>query len=114
MAKHIMQFRYYGSGNRNNNQPTNISIDNLYSGSIFGNYAPFTQLGIQTLPGTRFYLNDADHQRPIVVGSTGIYELELDGISQITTLSFDRASLQLIDESQTAYLIIDVIYNKED
>lgn len=113
MAKRIMQFRYYGSNN-SNNQPRDITIENLFSGTIFGGYAPFTQLGIQTLPGTRFYLNDADHQRPIIVGSTGIYELELDGISQINTLSFDKPSLELINNSQTAYLIIDVIYNKED
>lgn len=113
MAKHIMQFRYYGRNNVNN-QPKNINVDGLYSGGVFQGYTPFTQLGIQTLPGTRFYLNDANHQRPVVIGSTGIYELELNGTSKINTLSFDRTSLDLINNSQTAYLIIDVIYEDEE
>jgi hypothetical protein len=30
---------------------------------------------------------------PIIVGSTGIYELNVDGLSSITDLQFDKASL---------------------
>ena len=76
MAKHIMQFRYYGD-NHIDNQPRGIIKEQLtQNGGIFTKYLPFTQLGIQTLPGSRFYLNNAES--PIIVGSTGIYELELE------------------------------------
>lgn len=108
MAKHIMQFRYYANGD-SNNQPNNISTASLQDGTVFSKYLPFTQLGIQTLPGTRFYLND-NMEGPVIVGSTGIYELELEGISKITNLSFDSKSLELIKNNNSAHLIIDVIY----
>ena len=110
MAKHVMQFRYYADGDVSNNQPsTGISKASLQDGTIFSKYLPFTQLGIQTLPGTRFYLND-NVEGPIIIGSTGIYELELEGISKISNLKFDAKSLDLIDKNNGAYLIIDVIY----
>lgn len=108
MAKYIMQFRYYGEQNPNN-QPDEIKMENLgKKESIFSDFLPFTQLGIQTLPGTRFYLNN-NEESPIIIGSTGIYELELEGISEITDLHFDRKSLELINNNPNAYLIIDVV-----
>lgn len=109
MAKHIMQFRYYNDEQVNNNQPEGISAENLANGEIFTNFLPFTQLGIQTLPGTRFILNQ-NIEGPIIVGSTGIYELELEGISKISTLEFESASLEKIKNNDNAYLIVDVIY----
>ena len=114
MAKHIMQFRYYKDKNEDNlppenNQPKNITMDSLVNGSIFQEYLPFTQLGIQALPGTRFYLNN-NIEGPVIIGSTGIYELELDGISKINNLWFERKSLELIANNNNASLIIDVIY----
>lgn len=109
MAKHIMQFRYYGD-NHIDNQPRGIIKEQLtQNGGIFTKYLPFTQLGIQTLPGSRFYLNNAES--PIIVGSTGIYELELEGISEIDKLYFDSKTLELINSNPNAYLIIDVIYD---
>ena len=109
MAKHIMQYRYYGEKN-DNNQPSEISIDNLVDGTIF-NDLTFTQLGIQALPGTRFYLNNNLLEGPILIGSTGIYELDLEGISSISSIKFKKESLEQI-QSATAGLIIDVIYEK--
>lgn len=106
MAKKIMQFRYYGEKN-SKNQPNNISKSNLATGQIFSNYFPITQLGIQTQPGTKFYLNNGTS--PIIIGSTGIYELNLEGISSITQLSFDLTSLNLINRNPNGYLIIDVL-----
>ena len=106
MANKIMQFRYYGE-KVSNNQPSNISASNLASGHIFSGYLPITQLGIQTLPGTKFYLNNSIY--PVVIGSTGIYELDLKGITQITEIHFDKRSLNLINENNNAYLIIDII-----
>lgn len=106
MANKIMQFRYYGE-KVSNNQPSNISASNLASGHIFSGYLPITQLGIQTLPGTKFYLNNSIY--PVVIGSTGIYELDLKGATQITEIHFDKRSLNLINENNNAYLIVDII-----
>lgn len=108
MAKHIMQFRYYNE-THGNNQPEDLKASQLVDGTVFAKYLPFTQLGIQALPGTRFYLND-NIEGPIIMGSTGIYELELEGISKISSLKFDSKSLDLIAKNTNAYLIIDVIY----
>ena len=108
MAKHIMQFRYYDE-NHSNNQPENLKLSQLVNGEVFSKYLPFTQLGIQSLPGTRFYLND-NIEGPVILGTTGIYELELEGISKINSLKFDSKSLNLIKNNPNGYLIIDVIY----
>lgn len=108
MAKHIMQFRYYKDSHINN-QPVELNADALVYGTVFEKYLPFTQLGIQALPGTRFYLND-NIEGPVIIGSTGIYELELEGISKISSLKFDSKSLKLIADNPNAFLIIDVIY----
>lgn len=111
MANRIMQFRYYGDKSSNNqtsnNQPSDINASKLASGNIFSGYLPIIQLGIQTLPGTKFYLNNSSY--PVVIGSTGIYELDLKGLTQITELHFDKRSLNLINENENAYLIIDII-----
>lgn len=111
MAKKIMQFRFYSNDNRIQNQPSNISMATLVRGSVFANYLPITQLGIQALPGTKFYLNNSTS--PILIGSTGIYELDLEGISAITDLRFDQASLNAININPNAYLIIDIISDVE-
>ena len=109
MAKRIMQFRYYGEKDTAKNQPSNISRGNLAKGSIFKDYIPIVQLGIQTLPGTKFYLNNS--KTPIVVGSTGIYELDLYGLSEITEIHFDLSSIDAISKNNNGYLIVDVISN---
>lgn len=108
MAKQIKQFRYYEQGNDKKNYPSNISLSNLHSGSIFSKYVPIIQLGIQSLPGTKFYLNDSND--PIIIGNTGIYELNLNGLSAITSLKFDRQSINSIATNISAYLIVDILY----
>lgn len=110
MAKKIMQFRYYGENN-DKNQPSNINKQTLASGSIFSNYLPIIQLGIQTVPGSKFYLNNGT--TPIVIGSTGIYELDLDGVSSITQLAFDAASIAALDGNLNGSLIVDIICDVE-
>ena len=118
MAKRIMQFRYYGENSpeavtdaNRSNQPSDISMAKLLKdGGIFKDYLPFTQLGIQTLPGTRVYLNN-NEEYPIIIGNTGIYELELEGISEIGEMHFDKVSLENINKNPNGYLIIDVICN---
>lgn len=114
MAKKIKQIRYFNDVS-NQNYPTIQSKNgtpptyrNLISGSVFSNYMPILQLGIQSLPGTKFYLNGSNN--PIIIGNTGIYELDLIGMSEINSLQFDAKSIDLIKQSDMAYLIVDIIY----
>lgn len=113
MARAIRQFRYYGNDNLKN-QPSGITVSGLTSGTVFfkdSGLISIVQLGIQTLPGTKFYINDAID--PIIIGSTGIYELDLKGLTDITSLSFEEKSINQIDLLDSAYLIVDAIYEIE-
>lgn len=114
MARTVKQYRYYGPDHKNN-QPSNISSSTLSSGSVFFNdstLSSIVQLGIQTIPGVKFYINDG--VEPVFIGSTGIYELDLNGLTDITSLSFDRNSISLIQNTNGAYLIVDAIYETEE
>lgn len=113
MAKIVKQFRYYGKGNSNNTNNTDIS--SLSKGKVFFDDVDaqsIVQLGIQTIPGTKFYLNDG--VEPILVGTTGIYELDISGLADITSLKFDYTSLTNIQDLDGAYLIVDAIYETEE
>ena len=126
MANRIMQFRYYGDKGSNNqtsnNQPSDINASKLASGNIFSGYLPIIQLGIQTLPGTKFYLNNSSY--PVVIGSTGIYELNINNAYSISNLCFEGSSLRHLieyneeDEKDSraakGYIIIDIIYEKKE
>lgn len=107
MAKKIQQFRYYPNGT--SVYPAGLNSTKLANGKAFLGYLPIVQLGIQTLPGVIFRLNGASND--IIVGSTGIYELDVSNGASITALSIDAASLKMIDESGTGYLIIDILYD---
>ena len=117
MAKYLMQFRYYGDSSDGKNYPSKITKNSLTSGSYLISYKPsaisIASLGIQTLPGVKFYLNNSQVD-PIIVGPSGIYELGINENYEITGLQFDRKSLDLIDANSGAYLIIDVVYNVEE
>ena len=125
MAREIHQFRFYNdSPSEGRNEPSGTEytalggIEAFSSGSLFDatkggkKYVPILQLGIQSIPGTQFYLNGG--LDPIIIGSTGIYELDLNGEVEISKLEFDYASLQTIDKMQNGYLIIDIIYEDEE
>ena len=66
-------------------------------------------MGIQGVPGTKFYLNGAPY--PITIGFTGIYELDLNGQGYIHSIRFDKTTLE---EYYTAdintRLLIDIVY----
>ena len=121
MAKRIKQYRYYNEANNGvtKNQPSKVqdesgamqdaSYKHYVSGLVFGSNFPVLQLGIQALPGTKFYLNNAVD--PIVIGLTGIWEVDLDGQTEITAIQIDNQSIQNIANNPNAYLIIDVIYD---
>lgn len=104
--KKITQFRYYGFQNTNN-YPRTLSYSDLITGNIFRSLGLVLQIGIQAMPGTQFYLNKSNY--PITIGSTGIYELNLEGISSLFSIKFTKDSLDNIDSSGDG-LIIDVLY----
>jgi hypothetical protein len=125
MARAIHQFRFYSdSESEPRNEPSGPDYTNaggmqaFSSGSLFDGtkggkkYVPILQLGIQSVPGTYFYLNGG--LDPIIIGSTGIYELDLSGEIEISKLEFDYASLTRINEMANGYLIIDIIYEDEE
>nr|DAG21695.1 MAG TPA: hypothetical protein [Caudoviricetes sp.] len=43
------------------------------------------------MPGTEFYLNNSDYS--ISLGTTGIYEIDLTGKAEITSIRFTPESL---------------------
>lgn len=110
MAKTVGQVRFYGDGDRRN-YPQGLTISQLQSGVCFNDYYPIVQLGVQTLPGAKMYLNK--DSEPIIIGVTGIYELNIDGLSYINSIGFDRKHLELIKNNDsgntTRYLIVDFI-----
>ena len=121
MAYKVKQFRYYNDkssevSESKRNQPatldgttTLITSDHYVSGGVFGKHFPVTQLGIQALPGTKFYLNEAVD--PVIIGATGIYELDLTNGIQISKISFDPKSMEIIKNNDNAFLIVDIIYD---
>ncbi len=124
MAKKLLQFRYYGEKEKDRygeemkdrNFPADISMENLADGSIFKkspyNVMPISQLGIQSLPGTKFYLNGAVN--PITLGVSGIYDLDIKNGARINDLKFNKQSLNRVNNELNGYLIVDVLYGEED
>lgn len=109
MTKQVMQFRYYGKKSEKN-YPSGINFQNLRDGTIFTPYCPIKQLGIQTMPGVKFSLNRSKDS--VIVGSTGIYELNADNLAEISALAFDYTSLNMIENNDQAYIIVDIMYEK--
>lgn len=104
MAKKVSQVRYFGE-----NMPANThSLNSLATGDAFK--YPIVQLGVQALPGTRILINNSE--TPLVIGATGIYELNIDGLATITSLMVAKNSLQQIG-TYKSNLIIDYIYDEE-
>ena len=115
MAKVIKQYRYYGENNSKNQPLNEISLETLESGSVFFSeegLGSITQLGIKSLPGTMFYLNNA--KNPTIIGATGIYELDLEGFSEVNSLRFDKTSASIINDIGSAYIIVDALYEVEE
>lgn len=108
--KHAYQFRYYGTTAANNYPSMYNYSGTLTGGNIFQDYGTITHLGIQGKPGTTFYLNGSDS--PITIGSTGIYELNLTGLSYISAIRFDPTTIHNLDkDNSTRGILIDIIYD---
>ena len=111
MARVVKQYRFYNETDETRNQPASITKEKLINGKVFDEPScyPILQLGIQALPGTKFYLNSSID--PVVVGFTGIYELDLDNQAEIVKLTFNKESIEAINTNGNGYLIVDVLYD---
>ncbi len=116
MARAVHQFRFYkNSENEDRNEPSGAAFTavsgakGFANGDVFKEYYPFYQLGIQTLPGVMIYLNGSED--PVIIGSTGIYELDASDGVEIFTLQVSNASLSQISSASDGYIIIDVLYD---
>lgn len=109
MATKFAQFRYGGDNSVWTSTSAPISRDTLTTGEAFRHYCPITQLGIQAVPGTRFFLNNG--VEPIIIGPTGIWEIDTRAGITIEALSFDPTSLDLnVTAESMPGLIVDFIY----
>lgn len=106
MVQKFKQIIYFHSTSSSNTP--GITKNTLISGSAFEDYLPACQLGIQALPGTKIYLNG--NANPIVIGFTGVFSIDLSTGGNITEITIDATSLNLIDENVNAFLIIDIGY----
>lgn len=121
--KRVAQFRFFGDANStfnsfdetaiyhqmDDNQPSSLTAADLVSGEVFTDYTPIIQLGIQSQPGLKFNLNT--NLDPVVVGASGMYELDLtDSSAVLTSLTFEKDSLDLINTNPDGYLIVDIVY----
>lgn len=68
------------------------------------------QLGIMGYDGLRFFLNGSDTDG-IVIGSSNTYELNVDGMTVITGITFDRNTIRQEPINQ---IIIDIVYEAEE
>ena len=117
MAKKIKQFRFYGLNHADNFPAENykgkpVSYTDYITGSIFREVYPISQLGIQALPGTKFYLNNSIN--PIYIGLSGYYDLEIKNGIRVYRLGFDEKSLENINDTGSSALIVDIIYGEEE
>ena len=105
MVKDFNQIIYcHPSSEKNTN---GVTKENLVSGTIFSQYLPLSQLGVRALPGTQFYLNGGTN--PVIIGFTGLFEIDLSSGGSITGLKFDEKSIQAIEANDSAYLIVDML-----
>ena len=115
MAKKFKQFRYYGDENLNN-EPANfctttIALENFINPDTESSYFPIYKLGIQGLPGTKFYINDKNrNDTGVLINNTGIFELDLKDNIVIDSLLIDPQSLENINNNKNSCLLIDIIY----
>lgn len=111
MAKKVGQVRYFNNGAKQN-QPSGLSHQDLRTGVPFKNKT-IVQLGIQGLPGMQIQIGQASDS-PVVIGSTGVYELNVEGLTSIDFINIPTNSLRMIESNPNAYIIIDYIYEEAE
>lgn len=97
----------YNCANSAKNFPNTLTAASLIDGSAFEGYS-IIQLGVRALPGTKFYING--NKSPVIVGFTGLFDIDLSNGGSIETLAFDPDSIQEIEKRDTAYLVVDMAY----
>lgn len=109
----LKQIRYYGDNN-SNNYPIGLTATILTNENVlnFANCSSVVKLGIQGRPNTKFYLSNEDYY-PIILGETGIYEIDLEGRGTIGTLKFVKDATFEDYSSKQDRLLIDIIYEGE-
>lgn len=106
--KKITQIRYYGDGNAQN-RPEGLKTEDLTRKNVLENYSSITQIGIQARPGAEFILNNSRYS--IVMGDTGIYELDLTNSGTIDSIQFIETAIQIYNNpGNTDRLLIDIVY----
>ena len=114
--KKIIQFRFFGEHNYPHtnrfdfNQPSNITIEDLYTGVPLAKYFPIEQLRITTLPGVKFRLDS--NISPSVIGASGVYQIDKIYNNITTCLVFEKNSLEYLDINPDGFLIIDIVYQE--
>ena len=103
----FQQIVYYNDTHPENNFPANIVASDLTEGRMFEGRT-FSQLGIQAPPGTKFYVNNGAN--PVIVGYTGLFQIDLTTGCSITNLHFAPDSLQFINDNDNLYLIVDMAF----
>ena len=84
-------------------------INDLLTTEILGKNERVVQIGIQGSPKTEFYFN-GNKENKILIGSTGIYELDLTNCgSAITSLHFTNIETSGIEEGFPV-ILIDYLY----
>lgn len=109
----VKQIRFYGY-NSPLNYPSGITYNELVNGQAFLNSEEKAQkVGIQAPPGTKFLIGGGLHQgNYIVVGSTGIYEIDLTNMGiTIDSIQLYGTSLDQINMNNSSSLIVDIITN---
>ena len=111
----MIQFRYYDDNNPNNNSGAfgeKWSWRDYCTSQNFKKYSPILAIGIQTLPGTKIYLNSSIN--PIIIGYSGIFELNVENTSvSINNIRVDQKSMELIRDLPNGYIIIDMVYEDQ-
>lgn len=115
----VRQFRYYGSTSDKNEPEGNswigLTDDSARTKNLLTDYGSAVKIGIQTLPGIKFFLSNGSFRTGIIIDHTGVYELDLRNTNTtISELYFDVESIYRIDEVDNASLIVDVLYNSKD
>ena len=111
LVQKIKQFRYYAESAAQN-FPSTLTAEQLVSGSCFNSYLPAVEIGVAALPGTKFYINGLDN--PIIVNFSGLFNLRFKEVGLVDSISFDPNTIEYIKTNDSAYLIVDLIYYKDE
>lgn len=99
------QYVYYNASSANN---VGINSNFVNTGVLQFNNA-IQHIGVQALPGTKFYLGNREY--PVIVGFLGFVEIDLTSLgASYSSIEFDMNSINLINNNDSAVLIVDTTY----